>query len=73
MKDRILSTENELSEKIIEFSAKAEAEITQTSEELVKNHQLNLESIAYLQKNLSEFENTSKGSVFKDSEFSILS
>ena len=73
MKDRILSTENELSEKIIEFSAKAEAEITQTSEELVKNHQLNLESIANLQKILSEFGNTSKGSVFKDSEFSILS
>ena len=71
--DRVLSTENELSAKIINLSAKAEADITKTSEECDKSHQMSLESMANLQKNLSELEKTSKGSVFKDSKFSILS
>ena len=67
--DRVLSTENELSAKIINLSAKAEADITKTSEECVKSHQMSLESMEILQKILSEFENTSKASVFKHSKF----
>ena len=70
--DRVLSTENELSAKIINLSAKAEADITKTSEECVKSNQMNLESVKNLQKILSNYENTSKASVFKDSEFQII-
>ena len=70
--DRVLSTENELSAKIINLSAKAEADITKTSEECDKSHQMSLESMANLQKILSEFENTSKASVFKHSKFKLI-
>ena len=67
--DQVVSTENKLSAKITQLSAKAEADITQANDECVRSHQMNLESIANLQKILSEFENTSKASVFKDSLF----
>ena len=66
MTDRVLSTENELSTRIINLSTKAEADIIKISEECVKSHQMNLESIENLHKILSNYENTSKASVFKD-------